>query len=117
MKNKYYKVDVNGISVQTVEGDYHDSEHPELEEYVDTVLMPMLEAGKHGQYISSYWLKHRIENIIGKYVSNYQLKAALARRGIAGKYEGPNSINPLYKIKKSDKKRLEADEQAKKAQV
>lgn len=47
---------------------------------------------------TSYRLKHIVEKMIGKYVSNVDIKRVMARMGIKGQLANPSGINYWYPI-------------------
>lgn len=56
---------------------------------------------------TSYGLKHIIEKILGVYVSNYDVKCAMAELGIKGVNSSAYDINYSYPISEKEYKRLE----------
>lgn len=94
--------EVNKINIQTIEGDYIDPKYfnKNLDPFLDEVIIPMLNKSKGSHRVGSYNLKHIIEKQVG-YIGNYQLKHALALRGIPGEYSSNREINPRYQINKS----------------
>lgn len=67
----------------------------QIEEWIDSHLMPYMTRKTINYSISSYGIKHIAESELGFYVSNDAIKELLQERGVEGVLVGKNAYYPL----------------------
>jgi hypothetical protein len=94
------KIIVNGIEIWNYISE-HDKQNEKLLRKVEQWIKENLMFRKQiNRGLNSYQLKHIIEKDLGEYVSNVDVKRAMARIGIEGKLEHVAGWNYCYPIKK-----------------
>ena len=100
---------INGIEIQSNGDDsevFDLKEHNRLLSFIDINIAPYMNLKTYNKRFTSYKLKRVIEKNIGFYISNYELKLAMAERGFSGEYSG-SSINCNYKLSQAQYKKLQ----------
>jgi hypothetical protein len=100
---------INNIKIQTSIDDFVDHfnlvENQKLLSFIDLEIAPFMTSKGYNKKFTSYGLKHVLEKILGFYISNYQVKVAMADKGFNGKYE--SRINCYYKLSQCGYKKLQ----------